>query len=257
MLDSLLTRPHRLLLLGIGVALLLAMVFGMQWAWLLRYWPAILDGLGHTLLLLIGSVLLGFVLCIPLALMQVQGPAPLAWLAHGFCTLIRGTPILLQLWLLYYGIGSLFPYLPGIRQSWLWPYLTQVWPYALVALTLSFAGYEGEVMRGALKGVPRGQLEAARAMGMTPFTLLWRIWLPCAIQRVLPTLNGELILQLKATPLAATIAFIDVYAVFGRIRQETFIVYEPLLLLAAVYLVIAGLITLGFRHLAGRYPVGE
>ncbi len=170
-----------------------------------------------------------------------------------FCTLIRGTPLLLQLWLLYYGLGSLFPYIPEIRQSWLWPYLIEVWPYAFVALTLSFAGYEGEVMRGALKGVPKGELEAAYALGMSRWMVLRLIWLPRAIQRVLPTLNGEVILQMKATPLVATISFVDIFAVFSRIRQETYIIYEPLILLALVYLVIAGIITLGFSMLERRY----
>jgi ABC-type arginine/histidine transport system permease subunit len=75
----------------------------------------------------------------------------------------------------------------------------------VVALSLSVAGYEGEVMRGAFKGVPHGQLEAAKAMGMPPFTLLRRIWLPQALQRVLPTLGGETVSQLKSTPLVSTI----------------------------------------------------
>ena len=130
-----------------------------------------------------------------------------------FCTIIRGTPLLLQLWLLYYGLGSLFPQFPWIRHSELWPYLRQAWPYAVLSLTLSFAGYEGEVMRGAFAGVPRGQLEAARAFGMSRWKIFRRIWLPQAVQRALPTLAGETVLQLKATPLVATITVIDLYAV--------------------------------------------
>jgi ABC-type arginine/histidine transport system permease subunit len=112
----------------------------------------------------------------------------------GFCGLIRGTPLLLQLWLLYYGLGSLFPSIPWIRQSDLWPILRQAWPYAVLALTLSVAGYSGEVMRGAFKGVAHGQLEAAKAMGMPRFTIFRRIWLPQALHRVLPTLGGETVL---------------------------------------------------------------
>ena len=91
-------------------------------------------------------------------------------------------------------------------------------------------------------------------MGMSRWLVLRRIWLPRAIQRVLPTLNGEVILQLKATPLVATISFVDIFAVFSRVRQETYIIYEPLILLAVIYLIIAGLITLGFWLLERRYP---
>jgi len=157
--------------------------------------------------------------------------------------------------LLYYGLGSLFPQIPGIRDSWLWPYLRQAWPYGLTALTFSFAGYEAEVMRGAFAGTPKGQLEAGRAFGMTPAKLFWRIWLPQAIQRALPTLGGETVLQLKATPLIATITMLDIYAVSSKVRQDTLLVYEPLILLALVYLVLTAIIVYIFKKLEARVPV--
>lgn len=247
-------KPHRLVMAAIAAAVVLAMALTMDWSWLPKYAPEIARGLWITITLLVSSIVAGFLLAVPLGLVQVTGLWPLAWLAKIFCTLVRGTPILLQMWVLYYGLGSLFPYMPGLRQSWLWPYLIEAWPYAFVALTLSFAGYEGEVMRGAFKGVPRGELEAAHAMGMHPFTILRRIWMPRAVQRVLPTLGGELILQMKATPLVATIAVVDVYAVFSRIRQETFIVYEPLLMLGLIYLILAGCIAFMFRLLENKLP---
>jgi polar amino acid transport system permease protein len=244
--------PHRLALTMFGAALVSLSALNMQWDWIPDYTPQILQGLYKTIILLISTTIAGFILCIPIALAQVCGPKPLAWLAHKFCTVIRGTPLLLQIWLLYYGLGSLFPYIPGLRESWMWSYLIDPWPYAFVALTLSFAGYEGETMRGAFAGVPKGELEAGHALGMHPFTILRRIWLPRAIQRVLPTLNGELILQLKATPLVATIAVVDTYAIFGRIRQETYIIYEPLLLLALTYLLMAGIITLACKYFEAK-----
>ncbi len=198
--------------------------------------------------------MLGFLLAVPLGLAQAAGPRYLAIPARVFCTVVRGTPLLLQLWLLYYGLGALFPQFPWIRQSELWPYLRQAWPYAVLALTLSYAGYEGEVMRGAFAGVPRGQLEAARAFGMSRWKIFRRIWMPQAIHRALPTLAGETVLQLKATPLVATITVIDVYAVASKVRQETFITYEPLLLLGVVYLVITGVLVALFRRLEARIP---
>ncbi|MEP4115142.1 MAG: ABC transporter permease subunit, partial [Nitratireductor sp.] len=100
----------------------------------------------------------------------------------------------------------------------------------------------------------RGQLESARAFGMSRWKIFRRIWLPQAIQRALPTLAGETVLQLKATPLVATITVVDIYAVSSRVRQDTFIIFEPLLLLALVYLVITGLIVLAFRRLEARVP---
>ena len=246
--------PHRIVLILIGMALVASAFFFLRWDWLPDYGGLILQGLWRTIWILCVTVFLGFLLAVPLGLAQAAGPAILAIPARWFCTIIRGTPLLLQLWLLYYGLGSLFPQYPWIRGSELWPYLRQAWPYAVLALTLSYAGYEGEVMRGAFAGVPKGQIEAARAFGMRRFTILRRIWLPQAIHRALPTLAGEAVLQLKATPLVATITVVDLYSVASRVRQDTFITYEPLLLLAAGYLVITGIIVFLFRRLEALIP---
>ncbi len=251
-----LLRPHRLILIALAAALVLWCALTLRWDWLPTYAPLILQGLWTTLWLLVVTSLLGFALAVPLGLVQVTGPAWLALPARTFCTVIRGTPLLLQIWLLYYGLGSLFPQIPGIRDSWAWPILRDAWPYAVLALTLSYAGYEGEVMRGAFASVPRGQIETGQAYGMGRLALFRRIWLPQAVRTALPTLAGETILQMKATPLVATITVIDIYAVTSRVRQDLLIVYEPLLLLALCYLALAGLIALCFsyaeRHGAGR-----
>ncbi|MEO5323059.1 ABC transporter permease subunit [Mesorhizobium sp. CC13] len=247
-------QPHRIVLIGIALALVACAALFLRWEWLPTYYDLALLGIWRTIWILVVTSVLGFLLAVPLGLAQAAGPLWLAWPAKAFCTVIRGTPLLLQLWLLYYGLGSLFPQFPWIRQSELWPILRQAWPYAVVALTLSYAAYEGEVMRGALAGVPRGQLEASRAFGMSPWKRFRRIWLPQAIHRALPTLAGETVLQLKATPLVATITVIDIYAVASRVRQDTFIVYEPLLLLALIYLVITGIIVFAFRKLEARIP---
>ncbi|HEX4767212.1 MAG TPA: ABC transporter permease subunit [Lichenihabitans sp.] len=245
--------PHRIVLSALGAAAVLAAALLGRWDWLPNYIPQIVAGVWETLLLLVSSSVLGFAIAVPVGLVQVTGPWPLAIPARWFCIVIRGTPLLLQLWLLYYGLGSLFPGIPGLRNSFLWPYLRQAWPYAVLSLTLSFAGYEGEVMRGAFANTPRGELEAARAVGMSPWTLLRRVWLPLAILRSLPTLLGETVLQLKSTPLVATITVIDVYAVFAGVRQDTFIIYEPLLLLAAIYCCLTGLLVLAFRLFERRF----
>lgn len=247
-------KPHRIVMLAIAAAVVVWCILSLRWDWLPKYLPLIGQGIWRTIWILAVTTFLGFLLSIPLGLAQAAGPWFLAAPARVFCSVIRGTPLLLQLWLLYFGLGSLFPQFPWIRESELWPYLRQAWPYAVLALTLSFAGYEGEVMRGAFKSVPHGQLEAARAYGMPRLTILWRIWLPQAIHRALPTLGGETVLQLKATPLVATITVVDIYAVASRVRQDTFIIYEPLLLLAVVYMVITGIIVLAFRWLEGRVP---
>ncbi|MDO9416261.1 ABC transporter permease [Pararhizobium sp.] len=247
-------QPHRIILILIFLGLMAsAAIFG-RWDWLPRYLPRLGWGILTTIMMLFSTAILGFLLAVPLGLVQVTGPWPLKKLAGAFCTVIRGTPLLLQLWLLYYGLGSLFPQFPAIRQSFLWPYLREAWPYGVAALTISFAAYEGEVMRGAFAGVPPGELEAGRAYGMSRWTVFRRIWLPRAIHRALPTLNGETVLQLKATPLVATITVVDVYAIISKVRQDTLIVYEPLLLLALIYLCLTGLLVFAFKKFEDRIP---
>jgi polar amino acid transport system permease protein len=224
----------------------------MEWYWIAEYTPKFIEGLWITIKLLVLSIVFGMALATPIGLVQVTGPKILSWMARAFCTVIRGTPLLIQLWLIYYGLGSVFPSIPGIRESFIWPVLREAFPYAVFAFSISVAGYSGEVMRGAFKSVNKGELEAARAFGMRPFTVLWRVWFPRAIQNVLPTLTGEFILTLKSTPLAATITVFDVYGVGSMVRQETYRIYEPLLLVAAIYICLSGIIIAFFRWLEHR-----
>ncbi|MEL7543544.1 MAG: ABC transporter permease [Pseudomonadota bacterium] len=226
----------------------------MDWSWVATYWPDFISGIWITIQLMVLSLIMGMTLAVPIGLVQVTGPRVLSWLALGFCTVIRGTPLLIQLWLIYYGLGSLFPYMEGIRSSFLWPILREAFPYAIFAFTLSVAGYAGEVMRAGFAGVPRGELEAARAMGMRPFTVLRRIWLPRAVQNVLPTLANECVFTLKSTPLAATITVFDVFGVSTMVRQETYKIYEPLLFVAGIYILMTGVIVLIFRWIESRVP---
>jgi len=226
----------------------------MEWYWVGEYAPKLLAGTWLTIQLLVMAIFFGMLLAIPLGLVQVTGPRILSVPAKAFCTAFRGTPLLIQLWLLYYGLGSIFPYIDGIRTSFFWPYLRDAFPYAVVAFTLSVAAYEGEIMRGAFKNVPKGELEAGIACGMSRFQLLRRIWLPRALQNVLPTLAGEMVLTLKATPLAATITVYEIFGVGTIIRQETYRIYEPLLLIAGVYICLTGVIVLLFHWLESRVP---
>ncbi len=247
--------PHRVIMALLFAALVYIIVTTMRWDWIPQYQGQLAVGLGRTLLLLVSTVAVGMIFAILLGFAQVAGSRWVRWLAGGFCGIIRGTPLLLQLWLLYYGLGSLLALYPEIRSSFLWPSLRQAWPYGFLALTMSFAAYEGEVMRGAFAGVPKGELEAARAYGMGPFLVLRRIWLPRAMHRALPTLGGDVILQMKATPLVATITVVDLYGVISKVRQSTYLTYEPLMLLALIYMLLTGIIVLIFRYFENRMPV--
>lgn len=248
--------PHRVIMMVIFAAIVVYSAMTLRWDWIPQYAGQLAIGVVRTLLLLFSSAIVGMLFAIPLGLAQVTGPKPLGWLAAGFCGIIRGTPLLLQLWLLYYGIGSILAANPEFRHEypWLFSYARQAWPYGFLALMLSFAAYEGEVMRGAFRGVPRGELEAAKAYGMSRWTTFHRIWLRRAIHRVLPTLTGDTVLQLKSTPLVATITVVDAYGVISKVKSATFLTYEPLLLLALIYMVLTGILVVGFRYLENMVP---
>lgn len=230
----------------------------MVWDWLPKYLPLLLHGLWLTALLLVFSVIFGFLLAVPLGLVQVTGPTPLKYLANLYCRIIRGTPMLLQLYILYYGLGTLFPQLgqayPSFKSDFQWLIRLDGFYYALVALSLNFAGYVGEVMRGAFLSVPRGELEAARAFGMSRTKLLRRVWFPRAVRNVLPTLNGEIISQLLTTPLAFTVTVMDLMGALYKVRQDTYRIYEPLLFGAAVYFIIAMIMVHFFRRMENSIP---
>ena len=225
-----------------------------HWDWLPTHYQFLLHGLGVTLLVLVFSVVVGFIMAVPLGLVQVTGSLLGRKLAGAYCSYIRGTPLLTQIWLLYYGVGSLFPLIPGMREHFTWLIRLDAIYYGLAAFTLNFAGYEAEIMRGAFLSVPRGELEAARAFGMSSTKVLFRVWFPSAVLKVLPTLTGEVIGQLKSTPLIFTIPVMDLMGATSKVRQDTYLVYEPLIFLALIYMLLTYLITRGFGYLERLVP---
>jgi polar amino acid transport system permease protein len=226
----------------------------MDWSWLPKYFPVLLNGLSLTVQLLVFSMVFGLILAVPIGLVQVTGPKWLARLARAYCTVMRGTPLLIQLYLFYYGVGSILASFPELRQSVFWPILREGYFYAILAFALNEAGYAGEIMRGAFLSVPKGELEAARAFGMSPWGVLRRVWLPRAFRNVIPALGGETILTLKATPLAALVTVVDLFGAADRVRQETYIIYPPLLLVMAIYMILTFVIARSFDTLEKQIP---
>jgi polar amino acid transport system permease protein len=226
----------------------------MDFEWLVTYQEYFLPALQTTLELLLYSGLLGFVLALLVGFARLSKQPFIAWFALSFTNTIRGTPLLVQIYVLYYGLGSLFAEFPSVRESFLWDYLRDGFWYVVLALAISVAGYVGEVIKGGLRGVPKGELEAARALGMPWFLMVRRIWLPRALQILLPSLAGETVLLLKSTALASTVAVMDVLGAANFVRTQTLRTYEPLLVTALVYLVLALLIEYAFRRLARRVP---
>ncbi len=215
---------------------------------LVRQLPLFLAGLGTTLQLLVVSTAIGVVLAVPVALARVARNPLLSVPATAYAYLFRGTPLLVQIFIIYYGL----PQFDAVRSSVLWPLLRDPMPCALIAFSLNMAAYTGEVIRGGILAVPPGEREAALAVGMPHALMLRRIVLPRAFRIALPALSNEVVLQLKATSLASTVTLIDLTGVGRRLAAKTYTT-EGLFVAGAVYIVLTFLLAQGFRLLEGRF----
>jgi polar amino acid transport system permease protein len=222
----------------------------MDFTWITSFSAELLHGLGVTMKLLLLSGFFGFILAVLVALGRLSANRLISSTMHAYTSVFRGTPLLVQIYILYYGVGSLFASYPLIRGSALWPYLREGFWYVTLALTLCVGAYVGEVLRGGLRAVPRGELEAARSFGMGRWRVLRRVWLPRALQILRPTLIGESIMLLKATALASTVAVTDLLGAANLVRAQTLRVYEPLLAVAVIYIILAFLLEHGFSRFA-------
>jgi His/Glu/Gln/Arg/opine family amino acid ABC transporter permease subunit len=212
-----------------------------------RLFPLFLSGLGVTLELLAVSTALGLTLAVLIALARLSPNRLLSVPATGYAYFFRGTPLLVQIFIIYYGL----PQFDAVRTSVFWPLLRDPLPCALIAFSLNMAAYTGEVVRGGILAVPNGEREAALAVGMGRALALRRVILPRAFRIALPALSNEVVLQLKATSLASTVTLIDLTGVGRRLAAKTYTT-EGLYIAGAVYIALTFLIARGFRLLEAR-----
>lgn len=211
--------------------------------------PRLMEGAWITVQITSISLVLGFVVAVPAAAMRLSG-SPLARLpVQGFMFYFRGTPLLVQLFLIYYGSGQLRGLLESVG---LWMWFREAWFCAVLTLTLNTAAYTAEILRGAIQGVPRGEIEAARAVGMSGVLLFRRIILPKAFRIALPAYGNEVVFLLQSTSLVSTITLLDLTGVSRRIIAQTFAVYEVFIAAAIIYLVMVYALAYLFRWMERR-----
>jgi polar amino acid transport system permease protein len=201
---------------------------------MLRSLPALLEGAWMTIQLVALALLAGFAVALPVALMRVSRRRWLRAPAFAYVFCFRGTPLLVQIYLAYYGLGQF----EAIRQSALWPVLREPYWCAILAFALNTAAYTAEILRGGIEGVPFGEVEAARALGMSRILLFRRIVFPKAFRLALPAYGNEIILMVKASALASTITILDLTGVARTIIARTFAPVELFLAAGALYLLI-------------------
>ena len=166
--------------------------------------------------------------------MRVSGVKPLEIFARAYIFIFRGAPLLVQLFVMYYGLASF----PVVRASIFWPLLRDAFFCATLACAMCTAAYQSEIFRGALAGVPSGQIEAARACGMSNFLLFRRVIFPIAVRQALPAYSTEVISMAKATALVSLVTLWDVMSVALKIRNDTLVTYTPLIIAGAIYFTI-------------------
>ncbi|ANP90131.1 ABC transporter permease [Rhizobium leguminosarum] len=202
-------------------------------------------GLILTLALTIASLAAGFAVSIPLAFLRASSnpwaSAPVLAYTYAF----RGTPLLVQLFLIYYGIGQL----SLVRQSFLWSVMREPFWCAFIAFTLNSTAHTTEVLRGGIQAVPRGQVEAAKALGLSGFHTARLIVFPLTIRIALPAYVNEVIGMLKASSLASTITLLEITGLSRQLVSETFAPYEVFIVAGALYLLLTVLITQAFQIL--------
>lgn len=209
--------------------------------------PDFAAGIWLTLRLLFFSTLCGLALAVPLALARLSQNPLLRIPAYAYSVFFRGTPLIVQIFLIYYGLAQ-FTF---VRDSFLWIFFRESYPCALIALSLNMTAYVGEVVRGGILAVPSGEREAAVAMGMGPALLYRRIILPRAFGLMLPALGNEIVIQLKSTSLASTITLLDVTGVARRMAAATYQT-DALFIAAGIYVVLTFGLAQIFKFLEGR-----
>jgi polar amino acid transport system permease protein len=196
----------------LAIALLSMMINGWDQAKFLRYGPRYLHGLWTTITLVSISVVFGAVLSLPLAYARMSKNRIVSSFAYGYVYFFRGTPLLAQLFLIYYGLGGFRPQLEAVG---LWWFFREAWYCGLFSFILNTAAYQAEILRGAIESVPRGQHEGAASLGISKAITFRKVVLPQALIVALRPYGNEIILLIKGS---AVVAIITVYDLMGETR---------------------------------------
>jgi len=226
-----------------GLALILLMVTNWDNEKFLKYGPRYLNGLWTTVSLVSVSFICGAILSVPVALARMSKNRFLSALAYGYIYIFRGTPLLAQLFLIYYGLGAFRPQLETVG---LWWFFREAWYCGLFSLTINTAAYQAEILRGAVESVPNGQHEAAASLGIHKLVSFYKIILPQALIVALRPYGNEIIILVKSS---AVVAIITVYDLMGQTRytfSQTYD-YQTYLWAAIFYFAIVE----ALRHLWG------
>ncbi len=225
--------------------------------WSVIFEPATLalygQGIITTLWLLLSSLGIGAGLALVFALLLTGPWAPLRWLVGAYTYVIRGTPLLIQVYLIYYGVAQLDWIQARWDQIWPWTYFKEPFFCALLAFSLNTAGYTAEMLAGAIRETHAGEIEAAQAYGMGRVQAMWRVVLPSAMRRTLPAYSNEVVMMLHSTSVASAVpSLLDVTGAASSVYSQYYLPFEAYIAAAAIYLV-ASFCLIGAFKVAERH----
>ena len=209
-----------------------------------QHWEMFLTGIGYTLLIVAVALVIGGALSLPLAVARANRTPvanPIIW---GYVYLFRGTPLLVQLYLIYYGSGQFREELEAVGLWWM--FKEPLW-CTLIAFVLNTAAYTTEIFRGAIEAIPFGEVEAAKACGMSSRQRTRRILLPNALRRALPAYSNEIIFMLHGSVVASTVTVIDILGAGRILNGKYYLAYEGFIAAAVIYMLLVLFITRGFK----------
>ena len=199
-----------------------------------RYGTRLLNGLGVTLQLVASAIVLGAILSLPLAYARMSKSPIIATAASGYVYLFRGTPLIMQVFLIYYGLGSFRGVFESVGRWWLF---REAYYCALLAFMLNTAAYQAEILRGAIESVPRGQSEAASALGIHSVPTFFKVIMPQALMVALRPYGNEIILMVKASAIVSIVTVFDLMGETKYAFSRTFD-FQMYVWAAVLYLVI-------------------
>ena len=212
-------------------------------------WELFATGVWTTLQLTALSVFFGFCIALPCGIARARKIPIASPLINAYVYAFRGTPLLVQLYLLYYGLSQF----EAVRDSIFWPVLREAWWCALITFSLNSGAYATEIIRGAVATTPEGELEGAKALGLTDHQVTFLVLIPSALRRALPQYGNEVVFMLHGSVVASIITIQDILGAGRTLNAKFYVAYEGFLTAAALYMALTFCLVMVFRGLEKRY----
>ena len=217
----------------------------MDFSILIESWPLYLEGFYTTVWMVFVALVIGLVISIPIGIARNSKYPFVAGPAWAFIYFFRGTPLLIQLYLIYYGLSQLI-----VVQGTLWQ---EAWFCALVAFVLNTAAYTAEIVRGAINSMPKGEIEAAKAYGMSTLQAFRRVILPSSLRRALPAYSNEVIFMVHGSAVAGIVTIVDLTGAARIVNSRYYAPFESFLFAGICYMALTFVIIWGFKKLEGHW----